>query len=282
MKKLIPFVMGRYLNTMARLSPSTAGRHGFNLFCYPFRAPLSKNHTAFLDPARCEVINHEGVDVQVYRWGTGKKKILFLHGWQSHAYRWKSYVEMFSKEEYSLYAIDAPGHGYSSGKFLTVLLYGEIIKTIVNNLGEVDSIIAHSLGAFTTLYTLHHVPSLPVEKLILLAPPGEATEFFDHYQSTLRLNKAALQHIQQHFEEYTTATLDYFSASRFASSLNHPGLLIHDKEDADTSYKHSIAINQAWKSSNLILTEGLGHNLKSPDVAKKVWDFVNNVPVEMR
>lgn len=281
MKKLIPFLLGRYLNTMAAIAPKTAGHHGFRLFCYPFRTPVKKYHREFLNTARREIVDVNGTRIQLYRWGTGTRNILLLHGWQSHTYRWKNYVDQFPPDKYSVYSIDAPGHGLSSGSLLTVPVYSQAVEEVIAGIGDIYAIISHSLGAFTTLYTLDRIPDLPVQKLILLAPPGEATEFIDFFSTALKLSEKSVRHILDHFRLEVTEPITFFSASRFAQSVRQSGLIIHDKQDDETSYENSLAIHRAWKGSELVVTDGLGHNLKSPDIIKKVIEFVDTIPSEV-
>jgi pimeloyl-ACP methyl ester carboxylesterase len=278
MKKLIPFVMGSYINMLAWVSPRMAGHQGFRIFCYPFRTAIKPYQKIFLSSGVYKVIQVDDIDIQLYRWGNGPKKILLLHGWQSHSYRWKSYIEMFSHEEYSIYSLDAPGHGLSGGNFLTVPFYSKVVEQFIKETGTFDTIIGHSLGAFTALYTLSSVTQLPVKKIVLLASPGEATEFFQFYKETLRLNDKSLNHILNHFERVIEIPVDHFSAPKFASTITQPGLLIHDEDDDETSHIHSVNISQQWKNSALVITKGLGHNLKSTDIVKKVIEFVQHVP----
>src|SRR5882672_11083788 len=93
MKKLIPKLIGSYLNLMACFSTHLAGRQGFYLFCTPQSAPLKEHQKKFLNAAEKASFVSEGQNIQVYRWGKGPKKVLFLHGWQSHSFRWKNYIE---------------------------------------------------------------------------------------------------------------------------------------------------------------------------------------------
>jgi pimeloyl-ACP methyl ester carboxylesterase len=275
MKKLIPFLIGRYLNIMSILFPAHAASLGFRIFCYPFRSQIKSYQYDFFNSSEQTVIEHHGVKVKVYRWNSGPKKILFLHGWQSHSFRWKNYLDSFPAEQYSLYALDAPGHGLTTGSFLTVPLYSEVIEKFLHNYGGVDAIISHSLGSFTSLYTLHRLPLLPVKKLVLLAPPGEALEFLEFYQKSLRLSSRTARKISEYFEEVITEPVDFFSASRFAENLSRPGLIIHDEDDNETSVQHSRNIHSKWRKSQLLITKGLSHNLKSPEVVAKVAQFVN-------
>ncbi len=274
MKNLIMKGAGLYLNTLARIAPGKAAHAGLNLFCHPFRAPLSTNQKAFLNTARQSVFSHGGVPIMEYRWGNGPKNILLVHGWQSHTYRWKRYVETFNKDEYTIHAFDAPGHGLSGGKFLSVPLYSEIMESVIEKIGEVESIISHSIGSFSAIYTIHRSQNLKVKKLVSLASPGDAGEFFDFYKHSLALSDRSSALIEDRFYELFKKRPQEFSAPLFAASLTIPGLIIHDEEDDNTPVVHSKKIHAAWAGSEFIATRGLGHNLRSDDVLRRVVDFV--------
>jgi pimeloyl-ACP methyl ester carboxylesterase len=280
MKKLIPFLLGRYLNFMSYVYPTHAASTGFRIFCYPFRAAMKPHQQQFLATAEQSTLNHKGTLIKIFKWNDGPKKVLFLHGWQSHSFRWKNYVENFPADEYTIYALDAPGHGLSSGNFLTVPLYSQVVEKFIIDNGPIEAVISHSLGSFTILYTLFRLPLLPVSRLVLLAPPGEATEFIDFYQKSLGLSNRAIDGIVRHFEDVIMEPVEFFSAPKFASTINRAGLIIHDEEDDETSFNHSIAIHKAWKKSELMITKGLSHNLKSPEIVKKVSSFVREERTE--
>ena len=275
MKALIPKTLGAGLNVLAYVAPSKAAQIGFELFCRPLRVPIKDKQQSFFDTAVKENFHFNGFDIQTYRWGSGDKKILLLHGWQSHTYRWKLYIEALSKN-FTVYALDAPGHGRSSGKFLSVPLYSEVIEEQMKRMGSVDTIITHSLGGFSTLYTFYRNPELHANKIITLASPGEAQEFFDFYTSSLGLSRRTTQLIVSRFTDIFQKTPSFFSAPTFASSVTIPGLIIHDEDDNDTPFYHAERIHNAWKKSKLIRTKGFGHNLKSNEVVKEVVQFVND------
>lgn len=275
MRKLLPKALGLYLNTLSHLTPKKAGTIGFNLFCRPFRSKLQKHHHDFLSSGKRFTLPHRHDTIQAYMWGQGPKKVLFLHGWQSHTFRWKNYIEALDKNEFTVYAFDAPGHGLSSGKFLHVPLYSEVVRSFIEHIGKVDSIVSHSIGGFTAIYTLHQHPHLTPEKLIVMAPPGEASDFFNFYTTTLSLSTKSVQLITHQFTEAVGKHPSYFSAKEFAKSLKANGLLIHDEEDDETSVQNSKDIHQAWKNSSLHITKGTGHNLRSKDVVRQVTDFLS-------
>ena len=274
MKKWITNMMGLYLNLLAYVAPRKAGLNGFQLFCRPFKVPFNSKQLAFFNTADCYKIKFNDGDVQVYRWGKGPKRIVFLHGWQSHTYRWKSYIEAFPKDLYTIYSLDAPGHGGSDGNFLSVPVYSELIQQFIFELGEVEAVIAHSVGGFSLLYTFHRFPLMSVHKVVLMGAPGEATDFVDVFSSTLRLSKRTLALIRDHFISVYEVGPEYFSASKFVESVNVSGLIIHDQQDKEAPYCHALDINRAWKRSRLMTTNGLGHNLKSSEIVSAVTAFV--------
>ena len=274
MKSLAVKILGTYLDVMAHIAPSEAARQGFLLFCRPFRLPINEKQLAFFNASDKFRFNHEGFDVQGYRWGTGPKKILFLHGWQSHSYRWKPYVEALSKADYTIYSLDAPGHGLSSGNFLSVPLYSSLIESFVKSQGEIHTAVAHSVGGFSLLYSFYRQRDLPVDRLILLAPPGEASDFIASFKQTLNVSDRTVSLVIKHFAQRYQVTPDFFSAHKFAQYIDVKGLIIHDEEDLDAPYHYSVPLHRAWKRSKLITTKGYGHNLKSPSVIRQVVDFI--------
>jgi pimeloyl-ACP methyl ester carboxylesterase len=274
MKTLLIKMMGLYLNVLAFISPSVAGRKGFLLFCRPFRLPISQKQREFFNSADKFSQEIDGHAVQGYRWGRGPRKILFLHGWQSHTYRWKAYIEALSKDKYTIYALDAPGHGLSNGNFLSVPLYSSLIENFIKDKDGVHSVVAHSLGGFSLLYTFYRLPLLPVNNIILMAPPGEANDFISVFQDTLGISNKTLQLVTDHFAHQYDVTPEYFSTLKFASSVNVKGLIIHDEEDREAPYHYSIPLQKVWEKSRLVTTKGFGHNLRSTSVVKEVVEFI--------
>jgi len=259
---------------MSLIKPRNAADKGLKLFCMPMRVPVNAKHLSFLNTASRDSFVFNNVTVETYKWGKGDRKILFLHGWQSHTYRWRKYIEAFDPNVYTIYSMDAPGHGLSGGKFLSVPTFGDAIETFVQKEGAIDAMIGHSMGCFAALYAFDQYPHLTPRAFVGLASPGEATEFVNHFVSLLSLSERTVKLVVRRFCEVFKKTPSDFSAKKFASKLNIPGLLIHDEEDTETNVEHSKNIHAAWKKSTLVITRGLGHNLRSADVVKQVSIFI--------
>jgi pimeloyl-ACP methyl ester carboxylesterase len=220
------------------------------------------------------VITYEGYNIQTYQWGNGSKKVLLVHGWASHSFRWKAYIEHLVKNDFTVYALDAPAHGLSSGKFVHLVLYAKVINTFLEINSDISSIISHSIGGFAITYLLDHYKEHVIEKVVIMGAPGEASDFFDFYKQTLGLTTKSVTIITKEFEAQLGKMPSYFSSAKFAENITVPALIVHDKNDLATNFNYSIRLNKHWKNSQLILTEGLGHDLKSKELMKKVSDFV--------
>lgn len=276
MKTIIMKLIGLYINVLAIVAPRYAGHFGLALFCRPFRGKMTTKQKEFLQSATRFNFAYQNETVAGYHWGNGAKKVLLVHGWQSHTYRWKAYVEQLIKHDYTVFAFDAPGHGLSTGNFLSVPLYSEVIEKMIAQIGEPDAIVGHSIGGFSSLFTLHRNPSLSSGKLVLMAAPGEASEFFEFYRNSLNLSQRSLDLIVNRFKHIFNHGPEYFSGQKFASTVTLSGLIIHDEEDDETSVEHSRQVHGQWANSRLLITKGYGHNLKSAEVLKEVVQFINH------
>jgi pimeloyl-ACP methyl ester carboxylesterase len=273
-KRILIFSVGLYLNVLAWIAPRLAAKKGFFLFCRPIRRPVKPHHLEFLNTSEKFTVEYAGKKVQGYRWGTGERKILLLHGWESHSYWWKSVVTSLSKEQFTIYSIDAPGHGLSEGNYINIPHYSGLIEQLVLVYGPIHAILGHSLGAFSSVYTMHRAPHLAVSKMVVMASPGEVKEFVAYYQHVLGLSTRAMNAINNYFVEKLGHGPDYFSLKEFASTLKLSGLIIHDTEDKDAPYAYAMAAHQNWKNSEMVTTTGLGHNLKSTELIEKVKQFL--------
>ncbi len=278
MKKIILKLVGLYFNLLSLVAPRFTANKGFFLFSTTRRNVLKDYHHTFLNSSEKFSFDCDGNRIQCYRWGTGDKVVVFFHGWQSHSFRWKNYIDAFSKEEFTIYAMDAPGHGLSGGRYCNLPIYSKAIEKFLGIIPPVHTVITHSMGSFSSLYTFYRIPSLPVKQLVITGCPGEATDFMEFYQNLLGLSNHALKSFSNGFELNTGNSPEFYSSVRFATSIKIPMLIIHDRDDVkqmEAPYKYAEAIHRTVENSILITTTGFGHNLRSPIVVKHITDFVN-------
>lgn len=272
MQKVIIFILGAYLNIINLISKKIGGKHAFLLFCYPFPVKLKPAQAKFLDTSEQSFYDFDGKKIATYKWGSGPKTILCLHGWQSQSFRWKKYIEELDKEKYTIISIDAPAHGKSDGKIFNVPMYAKLIEQLLA-VHNVDYILAHSLGAFSTMCLFYEKPELALSKVALLGTPGEASEFIDEYARVLNTHPRVKQNLADYFYDYAGMTPAYYSTIRFAEKQTSQAILIHDTEDKEAPYHHAREVNEKWENARLITTTGLGHKLRDINVVNYVIAF---------
>ncbi|MDF1696083.1 MAG: alpha/beta hydrolase [Saprospiraceae bacterium] len=275
MKNILLKLISIYLNTINRLSNSIGGRHAFFIFCYPFKAKITKRQQAFLDTAHQFKLPLDNFEIQCYRWGNGPKNILFVHGWQSNTYRWKKYIDSLPKDQFTIYSFDAPGHGNSGSRIGNVPLFEKAIQKIMDHIGKAESIISHSIGSFSSLYYIHQHPQLQPKKLVTLATPDSIDDFLEYYFHTLKLSHTTIKNFKTYFEKYTQKDSSFFRLENLVQSNRSSGLIIHDEEDKAVTVEYSKKLHSLWPYSKLVITNGLGHKLKNENIVQMVNRFVS-------
>ncbi|MFN8006410.1 MAG: alpha/beta fold hydrolase [Terriglobia bacterium] len=100
-------------------------------------------------------------------WGRGPA-VLCAHGWSSRALRFRALIERLVKSGFRVVALDAPGHGQSSGRHTDVIEYAEAIRVVADNAGDLHGAVGHSFGAMALLLALEK--GLKVRKVVFFRP----------------------------------------------------------------------------------------------------------------
>jgi len=271
---LLKTLIGIYFNLLAHIFPKLGGKQSFYFFCMPFKAKIKANQQEWLNTGIQKSLRVEGKKVLSYAWGTGPQLVFFMHGWQSNSYRWKKYIEKLDKSKFTLVTIDAPGHGNSDGRYSNVPLIEKALKAVMDEYGIPSSIIAHSVGAFSTIYFLHK-NNISIDRFVSLATPGDAAQFISFIQSELKLSNKATALLIDYFTNYAGRSPGQFSIENFAPSIRVKSLIVHDRSDKVTSSENSKKLHSLMKNSELILTSGLNHRLQEEEIINKACDFIN-------
>lgn len=278
--KLLLTLIGWYFNVLSWILPKLSGKQAFHLFAFPFKAKLQSEGQAFLDTSdkfRLEVI---GDQVQFYTWGSGPEVVLLVHGWQSHSYRWKHYIEAFDKKRYTICAFDAPGHGNSENRYCTIPHYEKAMDALITHKGDIDHFIGHSIGSFAITSYLYHY-GYKAKTYISLASPFAASEFVDEFISRLSLSDRSLDCLYNYFIDYTGHDLDHYSQAVFANNIKSDRILIiHDKQDEATPHQNALKLRALLKDAGhnveMTITDGLFHRLKSKEIVDRVVKYIEN------
>jgi hypothetical protein len=275
MQKVIVYLLSNYLRLVNSISPRLGGKHAFLLFCYPFPLKFKKYQSDFLKTSHFSFLDFEGKKIAQYRWGSGEKVILCLHGWQSNSFRWKKYVEVLDKKKYTMICLDAPAHGRSDGVLFNVPIYARLIQQfLVQN--KVDSILSHSLGAFSTMYLLSNYPLLSPPKVIALGTPSYGDSFIDEFIRVLNLSSKARRNLVTYFTNYSGLKTNDFDSKLFAKNQKSFGLIVHDINDKEAPFDYAKEMAKIWPKSRFLGTEGFGHKLRDDSVVQEVIKFIDH------
>lgn len=275
MQKVIVYLLSNYLRLVNSISPRLGGKHAFLLFCYPFPLKFKKYQSDFLKTSHFSFLDFEGKRIAQYRWGSGEKVILCLHGWQSNSFRWKKYVEVLDKKKYKMICLDAPAHGRSDGVLFNVPMYARLIQQFLEQ-NKVDSILSHSLGAFSTMYLLSNYPLLSPPKVIALGTPSYANSFIDEFIRVLNLSSKARRNLVTYFTNYSGLKTNDFDSKLFAKNQKSFGLIVHDINDKEAPFEYAKEMAKIWPKSRFLGTEGFGHKLRDDSVVQEVIKFIDH------
>jgi len=276
MKQLITKSIGFFLNAAAVIAPGWAANFAFNLLCKVRRAGISEKGKAFFKKATQHTLLLEKNSAVLHKWGSGPKNILFLHGWESNSQRWLPYYNMLEKEKYTIYALDAPGHGMSGGDKLNVEVFRQAIEAALARIGPIDTIIGHSLSNTAVGYCYIMNPNVDVKKFIVMGAASGMDAVFTYFKEILGLSIRSVANLSKKVNTIFKIPHQEVKLMSFLDKVTQPVLVIHDKNDAVTPFKPIENVLKKHPKINTYITCGLKHDLKAEEVYAKVIAFIDS------
>jgi alpha-beta hydrolase superfamily lysophospholipase len=214
-----------------------------------------------------------------YRWNHPQpKKALILHGFSSTIHKFDHFVKPLIKQGYEVIAIDAPAHGKSSGKQVSVLEYKAMIEQIHATLGPIDAFIAHSFGGLALALALENIAEQEKMKVVLIAPATETTTAIQIFSKFLRIPKAVRTEMEALIFEKSGIRAEDFSIRKAAPNIKAQVLWIHDESDEITPWKDAMKVQEAgYPNFRFMLTHTLGHRkiYRETKVTKAVFEYLS-------
>jgi pimeloyl-ACP methyl ester carboxylesterase len=265
--------------TLAAVSPSMAARAASRLWFTPPRLPLPRHAREFLATgARRELFVH-GRKVASWSWGSGPA-ILFVHGWGGSAAQVQSFLEPLTRAGFRVITFDAPAHGASGASRVgkrqsTFFDFADAMMAIANDAGEVRGVIAHSGGCTAVAWAIRGGWRVPAA--VFVAPMGSPLAYRTLFQSVLGASDEVMARFSSNTEERLQFRWEELEVPSVARVAETPRLLVvHDREDRETSWNEGAAVADAWPNATLKTTSGLGHRriLRDPEVVDTVTKFL--------
>ncbi|EDM44385.1 probable hydrolase [unidentified eubacterium SCB49] len=274
MNNLFLKAVGALINFTAIFLPKWNANNSFKILSKVKRAGISESGMVFLNKAEQTHFECEGQSSVLYKWGNGPKNVLFLHGWMSNSQRWLPYYEKLDKTKYTMYALDAPGHGKSKTDYLNLEMYRQAINVALSKIGAIDTVICHSFSNTALTYTYLENPEIDIKKFIVMGSPTGMGAIFVFFKEKLGLSKKSLQILSKKVNQILHKPYQDILVKNLLKQAPQQKLVIHDKGDRITPFAPIKEAIENTLGLETLITTGLKHDLKSEEVYNKVINFI--------
>lgn len=264
------------LNILALVSKEKAAAKALDIFCTPFRRSKKKKPPVF-DKAEKLHFHLGDIAVRGHRWNHPQpKKFLIVHGFESTSFNFDRYVMPMVKKGYEVLAFDAPAHGISGGKRITLPLYVAMLKKINEQYGPVNAFLAHSFGGLAVAHFLESIPHDESFKAVLLAPATETATAIDSFFKFLHLNGDIRKEFDELIFKKSSMRAEELSVRRAMHQVRAKVLWFHDEEDELTPIEDALKVKDDGHAHvEFVISKGLGHRrlYRENKVVKQVLEF---------
>lgn len=261
---------------LSKISLTWAAKEGMKLFFRTYRHQRPERENKLLLSATNKfTFDWEGKKLKAWEWGKGSGPIVLLvHGWNGRGTQLGSFILPLVEAGYRVIAYDAPGHGDSPGNTASLVDFSESLNAILEQLGVVEGVIAHSLGAAAT--TLSLADNKKISWAVYIAPPLQPRDYVHKLASYLKASPQVTSLMIALMSVHFRRSWESLDIPTLAKSLATPLLVIHDEEDKDVLFYEGAQLAKAWPKAQLIATQGLGHRriLHNTEVIKEVVTFI--------
>lgn len=211
-----------------------------------------------------------------YLWGAEGPLALLVHGWRTDSSSMHGLVAPLRAQGYRVAAFDAPGHGVSAGTQATMTQFTRATGAVLDALGGVRVIVAHSLGSIAAVGATAARLGEPIGGLILVAPTCTLTGVLERWsRSELRLRRPIVKQIYRELHLRNGVPVSHWDLVELGRDLDCPVLVIHDPLDDVVPYNEAEAIVAGLHDARLAAASGQGHYgiLIAPEVKDLVASF---------
>jgi pimeloyl-ACP methyl ester carboxylesterase len=239
------------------LAPSLGNKLARTLYFRPTRLRAKAEEASVLARGARFTFGVEGREVVARAWGSGPA-ILLVHGWGGAMGQLSPLVAPLVARGHRVIAFDWPGHGESEGRSSSLAHAAKVFPVLGGLVGPVHAVISHSFGAAATITALSQ-GSLRPARAVLLAPAPRLKSYVERFSQAFAMSSAMRAGFVAEAEAWLGASFDEFEPLPRVHALSCPALIIHSADDREVDLRDAQALQQAWRDSQLLQVEGLGH-----------------------
>lgn len=258
MKYILTFYRG-WLRLLFVLVPSWGVREAIRLMSTPNFRKVRNREMEILQKAEITSADGNLDGIRIYKWGTGRKKALLVHGWGGNAGSLGAFAAPLVEAGFSVYSFDGPAHGKNKAKTTNLFVFAGVIKQILATYHIRDLVIAHSFGSAATVAALGD-SRWAVRQLVMITTPDKMEDVFREFGSLMRLKEAHLQGMFRYVQKKHGRSVQEMQVSRIAPGINvEKALLIHPVGDRVLPFAFSEQLAAKWPQASLLPLEKSGH-----------------------
>lgn len=269
------------LTASQRLWPALAVRAAYRLFGTPLPPKWLQRGKPWEAGWRMEQWPFEDAQLTVYSRPVAPHGplALLVHGWGGHARQLRPLADALAQQGLRPVLLEMPAHGRSAGSTSNLPQFARAIDYAVGRLQQdghaVRVLAAHSLGANAAAFAAAR--GLPVERLVLLAPPASPREYTRYFARVFGLSEATRAAMQKRIEAREGILMPQFEPPAVGPRIRVPTLVVHDRQDSVNPFADGQAFAHAIRGGRLVATDGLGHRrmLKDGGVIGEVVQFAS-------
>ena len=226
-------------------------------------------------------ITVDDVTIPVHCWGQGPP-VVMMHGWSGSGTQFRYFIPALVEAGFAAVCFDAPEHGGNPGRQTHMLRFSASLLAIQQQLGQLDCVIAHSLGAMAATYAMQC--GLTPKRAVLVAPHLDVQKMFETYRDLLKMRPALAQRFHDKIGSRMQALMDNADPwetllpAKLLASRDLPGMLVYDHEDPEVAPAQFQQMIEHWRDCRVHNTRGLGHNriLKDEAVIAAIVDYLKS------
>jgi pimeloyl-ACP methyl ester carboxylesterase len=267
------------INILALSSTRKAALKAYRLFCTPQQRVPGKTSALFRKGERL-TLRYDGHKIRGHCWLPAEppvKKVLIAHGFESASRHFDSYIAALVDKGYTVMAFDAPAHGESGGRRITLPAYINVLRLIEQQYGPFEAYLGHSLGALALTLFLETSPHNETTRLVLIAPAVEMTTALASFARLFGLSADVVREMDTYAQEVGGHHFAWYSLRRALQGVHAGVFYLQDQDDRITPLKDALLVQKDGRYNiRFLFTKGLGHRkiLKDPATLDQVLAFL--------
>ena len=270
-----------FFRGLGALSPTLAARAAQRIWFTPPRPPLPEAAKAFLATGERIELSVGGRRLVAWSWGAGPAVIL-MHGWGGYGAQMEGFVEPLRNAGYRAVLFDALAHGASGpsphgARRTTFFDFVDALRELTSHFGPLHGLVAHSGGCTAAGWAFRGGFRIPAA--VFVAPMASPLRYQRLFQQALGLSDEVLRRFARNVEQWLGFQWEDMEMTAIPRVVTPPPLLVvHDRDDRETSWEEGASIAESWPGARLMTTTGLGHRrvLRDAAVVAEAIRFLEN------